>query len=450
MPRPVVFLHGYSDRAKSLERWKAELEKAGHPTTALRPLHYESLTNEIWIRDIAEAFEGALRLEAGLESDQEFDVIVHSTGMLVVRSWLAQFSSAPGRLKHLIGLAPATFGSPLAHKGRSWLGALFKGRKEFGADFLEAGDGVLYDLELASRFTWDLAMADALADPPVFGPDARTPWVYVFCGNESYGGIRQLVDEPGMDGTVRWAGCPLNARKLSLDLTRNGSATESRALASPWNRARMDLVPVANTNHGTILSDPPENLVEMVVAALQVGTKAEFESWWKRADVRQAMAERDRMKQFQQFIVRVIDDRGDPVTDWNLQLYRRKSGKASAQLEAFDADVHPYSRDASLRSFHVNLSELQPATLDTLHLSIAASSGTGLVQYEAWRNGGLLVRRDPWIGTINLTGFLGKPDQPDPGFTLFFPFTTTLVEIVIDREPVFNPRRKRFDICWFV
>jgi len=43
------------------------------------------------------------------------------------------------RLKHLIGLAPATFGSPLAHKGPSWLGALFQedqlvGYQGFGSD----------------------------------------------------------------------------------------------------------------------------------------------------------------------------------------------------------------------------------------------------------------------------------------------------------------------------
>ncbi|MBW3564441.1 MAG: alpha/beta hydrolase [Acidobacteria bacterium] len=451
MSRPVVILHGYSDKARSLRKWKAALTEAGHKPEVIRLVHYETLTNEIWIRDLGEAFERALKKEAGLDDDEEFDAIVHSTGMLVVRAWLAQFASAPKRLQHLIGLAPASFGSPLAHKGRSFLGALFKGRKELGADFLEAGDGVLYDLELASTFLWDLAHEDALANPPVFGPNARTPWVFTFCGNETYKGIRQLVNEPGTDGTVLWAGCSLDARKITIDLTRRDRVTTSakRIDVSEWVNARMEMVPVGGVNHGTILSDPPSELVEMVVAALEVDTKAQFEAWWKRPDVGHAMGLREGMEQFQQFVVRLLDDRGDPVTDWNMQLYRRKTGSAEHQLEEFDTDVHVYSRDASYRSFHVNLSDLQPERLETLWMSIAASTGTALVQYEAWRDEGLAVRKDPWIGTIDLTPYLRRPGKPRPDFTLFHPFTTTLVDIRIDRDPVYNVRRKRYDILWF-
>jgi triacylglycerol esterase/lipase EstA (alpha/beta hydrolase family) len=67
---------------------------------------------------------------------------VHSTGSLVLRAWLTHYADRRDRLKHFIGLAPANFGSPMAHKGRSWLGAIFKGNKTLGPDFLEASDRV--------------------------------------------------------------------------------------------------------------------------------------------------------------------------------------------------------------------------------------------------------------------------------------------------------------------
>ncbi len=74
---------------------------------------------------------------------------VHSTGTLVVRAWLTAYSQCQARLKHLIGLAPATFGSPLVHKGRSWLGALVRSNRETCPDFLKAGDLILGCLALA-------------------------------------------------------------------------------------------------------------------------------------------------------------------------------------------------------------------------------------------------------------------------------------------------------------
>src|SRR5262249_7697423 len=98
------------------------------------------LTNEITIKDIAEGFDRALRTHCGTDKDQPFDAIVHSTGMLVLRCWLTTNPIGRQRLKLLIGLAPATFGSPLAHKGRGFIGAIFKGNRVLGPDFLEAGD----------------------------------------------------------------------------------------------------------------------------------------------------------------------------------------------------------------------------------------------------------------------------------------------------------------------
>lgn len=180
--RPIVFVHGYSANDRSFAKWREILEARGYAATSIHVSTYQSLTNEVTIKDLAEAFDRALRVKAGLDQDEPFDAVVHSTGMLVVRAWLTAYRGRRGRLKNLIGLAPATFGSPLAHKGRSWLGALVRGNKEIGPDFLEAGNPILGGLELGSRLTWDLAHQDLLGDEAVYGPSGDTPYVFIFCG----------------------------------------------------------------------------------------------------------------------------------------------------------------------------------------------------------------------------------------------------------------------------
>ena len=148
-------------------------------------------------------------------------------------------------------ILPECSGIP-SSSSTSWLGALFKGNKHLGPDFLEAGDKILDELELGSRFTWDLAHLDLLGNETFYGPTRRTPFVFIFCGNQSYGGLRQLFDDPGSDGTVRWASCPLNTRKINLDLTidpeREGS--EKRISIADWKNTDIPLIPIDGKNTG--------------------------------------------------------------------------------------------------------------------------------------------------------------------------------------------------------
>ncbi len=127
---PVVLIHGYSAEGKSFDKWVEALLNRGYDIKHIHIWSYRTLTNEVTIKDIAEGFDRALRIREGLDSDQPFDAIVHSTGILVIRAWLTTYRERRDRLKHLIGLAPASFGSPLASKGRGWLAAIFKGNRE--------------------------------------------------------------------------------------------------------------------------------------------------------------------------------------------------------------------------------------------------------------------------------------------------------------------------------
>lgn len=62
-------------------------DRLGLDETQLHISSYVSLDNGVSIKDVAEAFDRALATPHGLDGD--FDAVVHSTGMLVVRAWLA-------------------------------------------------------------------------------------------------------------------------------------------------------------------------------------------------------------------------------------------------------------------------------------------------------------------------------------------------------------------------
>jgi hypothetical protein len=456
MPRnPVVLVHGYSDDGATFKVWERILGQRGYDVAMIHACSYRLLTNEVTIKDIAEGFDRALRIRSGLSADEPFDAIVHSTGMLVIRAWLTAYAGRRDRLKHLIGLAPATFGSPLAHKGRSWLGALFKGNRHLGPDFLEAGDRILEGLELASRFTWDLAHVDLLGEETFYGPTRRTPYAFIFCGNQSYGGLRQLADEPGSDGTVRWASCPLNTRKIILDLTvdpdREGSGT--RISVADWKNTDIPLILIDGKNHGTILSEPGDELADLVDRALQVSSAATFTQWIEDA-TKQTQRARAKIDEWQQFVVRVLDERGDPVPDYNIQLFRRGDparGTGGAGVDSgihqFDLDVHSYKADSSLRCFHVRLADLDYKKVPNLWLRVIASSGSQLVGYQGFGSEKLadsasLPREAKWDATLDMSSL-----SDDTGIKFFYPFTTTLIELRLNREPL--PLTGKNEVCWF-
>jgi hypothetical protein len=344
------------------------------------------LTKEVTVKDIAEGLDRAIQDRIGVK--EEFDAIVHSTGMLVIRTWLVSYAAADERcrrLKHLIGLAPATFGSPLAHKGRSLLGSIFKGNREdlFGPDFLEAGDRILNALELGSAFTWDLAHQDLFGPKAFYGSQPDTPYPFIFCGTQGYRGLRRLINDPGSDGTVRLAGCSLNARKIRLDLTQDPGrqAERARVKVEPWSSIdQIPLIPIEGIDHSTILTDPPQRLQDLVDAALRVETETDYRTWVQNNHVTIP----DSIDQWQQFLVRAIDERGDPITDYHLELFSKNGDPEGTITDEFNVEVHKYSSDASLRCFHVNLTDLAKKHLSNLWLRIIASSGSRLVCYYGY------------------------------------------------------------------
>jgi hypothetical protein len=475
MSRPLLLIHGYSadglDFKPLCNALVAELQASGIEPIDFNIGNYVSLNNEITIKDIAEGLDRAFRLHPALNGATEFDAIVHSTGMLVIRSWLTNYGAAVGsnerlkQLKHLIGVAPATWGSPQASMGRTWLGALVKGSHTPGPDFLNAGDKILDGLELGSRFTWKLSQVDLVGPVPYYGNDAQTPWVCVFIGNQPYTGLSSVANEPGTDGTVRWAGCGLNTRKITIDLTRTPIGEDgkpsSRTKITPWAAGRLDIPPIAvdGRDHGTLISDPDPGMVKLIAEFLGIDTTQAHEDWLARAKAYGLPAQQKMLvdpgdlaggaigavktffghlfhlsgkpiEGWQQFVVRARDEHGDPVTDYLIQVLHQEGGQWVDFQEMY-TDVHPYKADPSYRCFHIRLPEGISGGQVPLRIRIHAATGTELMAYQGYGSDDMRMEMKPLAEPveIDLTGFGNGTDS------LFHPFTTTMVEIILNREP---------------
>ncbi len=208
---------------------------------------------------------------------------------------------------------------------------------------------------------------------------------------------------------------------------------------------------VDNVNHGTILSQPPPELVSSVVEILnKVNDDASFQD--RRADLTKRFAPQG-LDQWQQFVVHAADERGDGIPDYNLELY---TGDGS--LAEFEMDVDTYSGDHSFRCFHVNLSRLKPDSLQSLGLRLIAASGSAYVGYRGYVGPALLPEADPvkaqegmWTGEMDLTRLVREGVTPVEGKTdkvkFFAPYTTTLIELRLDRQPL--PLEGPNQVCWF-
>jgi hypothetical protein len=446
MSRDIVLIHGYSDQGKSFRTWRDKL--CSDPPRDVKTIgigNYQSLTDEVTIKDLADGLDRALRNRFQNDTE-EFDAIVHSTGILVLREWFVRDRSRLKRLKHLVALAPATFGSPLARQGRSWLGAVFKGQHDLGPDFLAAGDAILDGLELASPYTWDLAERDVLNQAPYFDDSPDTPYVFVFCGTDAYTGIRELVNSPGMDGTVRWAGAGFNIRKIILDLTRT-CPDDTRIGIEKWMGTNVPVHLMDKMHHGTILSEPTDELVDLVKKSLSVGSKEEFAQWLKEGNAhgRAAKTAADPTKgAWQQVIVRCTDQRGDPISDFHIRLYDHEE-----VVPDFDDErVAVYSGDHSYRCFHFDVEKLlNRSSLTVKVMALTGSTWVDLQGFGLEQAGATIASptaNERWDATFDLTDVLthdrelfAQIHSGNLAFNnqrLFAPFTTTMVEIRLDRD----------------
>ncbi len=212
----VVIIHGGSDTHASFTRPGRTLADEGvAPDVAhVRLGDYVSLDDDVTFDDLTEALQAAWKKEGRLAGARSVDVVVHSTGALVVRYWMTTFfTPATNPIRRLLMRAPANFGSPLAHKGRSFIGRIVKGFKSERR--FNMGTHILKGLEMASPFSWDLAGRDRFDTETWYGPGRVLCTVLV--GTAGSSGISSAANQNGGDGTVLVSTASLNPAKIVLN-----------------------------------------------------------------------------------------------------------------------------------------------------------------------------------------------------------------------------------------
>ncbi|WP_417493716.1 esterase/lipase family protein [Maricaulis sp.] len=378
MPGHVLLIHGWSASDKSMAEVGHFLTVYGYQTADLFLGGYPSMSDDVHVADSARRMQAVINeMQGDGRLPARFHLIVHSTGALVARRWLAENYPAGGApVDNLLMLAPANFGSPLATLGRSLLARMVKGWNrgfQTGTEFLHA-------LELGSCLQQDIALIDRLS------PDGETASPFSATGTRPFvlvGACQipgtQILGEEAWDGTVRIASANMDPQGMTVDFT-TGSLTEPRL--TQWTRRGPDKTPFAvlpDRHHLTVLrpaakrsesKDPAtaNRLSQLILDALAVNSAAGYDQvaaqWQAVCDetrklaqdgeeadalreriLGRASADKSRFNEFYQIVVDAVDETGLPVTDYQLWLTApRVSGKNSVSagkaITRIEIDAH--------------------------------------------------------------------------------------------------------------
>jgi pimeloyl-ACP methyl ester carboxylesterase len=415
MAQDVVIVHGWSDESESFEPLKSYLTTHGFNAVEILLADYISKDDDVRIEDIGKRMEGAIREKlASGDLTAPFDLIVHSTGGLVAREWLATYyvnRSAP--CKRIVMLAPANFGSKLAHQGKSLLGRIVKGFD----NWFQTGAQVLNGLELASPYQWELGFRDLLGPagqdplPSPYGKDKV--WPFVLVGTCPYQkGLRQIVNEDGSDGTVRACAANLNLVGVVIDFSTNDKKPRVDEFVPRGELSTFEFpfAVLPARDHATI-TDPanalekndPETraLGDLILDALKCDTFERYQeiaSDWNDLSestaalttntVRRVKAfdgedvNSEYFHQYMQVVVQVVDDHGALVNDYFLEFFSTDDNEKTEDMELFHSvvleNVHTNRENACFRALYIDRTDLfqeyyRKFGAKTLRLSISAA-----------------------------------------------------------------------------
>ncbi len=435
MKEALVIIHGWSDNSRSFKRLGNALVEAGvaKQVAHVRLGDYISLDDDVTFDDLTYALQKAWEGQHLPTEARSVDVVIHSTGGLVIRHWMTTFfRPETNPIHHLLMLAPANFGSPLAHKGRSFVGRIVKG---FKSDRLfQTGTHILKGLELASPFTWALADKDRFSSDVWYGPDRVLCTVLV--GTSGYTGISAAANENGTDGTVRVSTANLDALKLTMNFSDDPLRPK---LTVAEARGSTAFARLPKENHSTVTykdggpKDPAT--ADLIRRAMQV-TDAEFDAFRQELEQLNAAA-RDAgsgerfTHGFQNTVIRLSDNFQAWVDDYFFEVFCRKPGKDAVDdemtrvvQEKVIEKVHAYDDNAAYRSLLFNTTELQKHIISVrrpLYFSVTASPE---------------VKKTATVG-YSTFGFESVGDikvSAQQVQALFQPDRTVLIDLIIKRE----------------
>jgi len=435
--KPLLIIHGWSDEADAFITLATAIEKASSRTVLSVYLsNYVSLDDDVRMKDLVNGLQRAWTQQSLPTGAKSIDVIIHSTGGLIIRDWMATYFTAKHLkppVNNLLMLAPANFGSPLAHKGRALYGRVIKGfnaKKRF-----QTGTHILRALEMASPYSWDLAQRDRFQDNAMTATGVRTT---VIVGNTGYSGISSLANELGSDGTVYVATANLNCAAIEVSFPAGDRRPQFNAIRK--SRGDTAFLVLDDFNHSSIAhksATHAENnaLLGFILQALDITNTENFKQWIQVCDNHTAAIltlhndDNDSHKHgFQNTVFRVRDDQGYDVQDYVIEFYNDTAkGDDDRLAELFNKEavvkVHAHKDNACYRSFMIDCSALYriiEAQDQVLNISISAmpdlNEERNLVGYRSFGN------HD--IGQLTLSA-QGVRDFFIPNRTLFIDITLT-------------------------
>lgn len=460
----TLILHGWSDCSRSFIDLKNRLDEKniGNVDTILYG-DYESREDNITFNDVVGGLNDQMIDKELINPDgtrrTDLNVIVHSTGGLVIRHWIWRYyknriEECP--IKRIVMLAPANFGSPLAHRGKSFMGRIAKGRWKIG-DFLEVGRQLLHGLELGSPYQWELAHRDLFYGKKSYF-NRNQIQLTILTGIEDYDGVKGWVNKPGTDGTVVIAGTSLDSIKLEIDFSDPSSPFEWKEKETAHD---FGFGVLEGLDHGSIIGkfrDPNSQITALTVEALSISSPDEFKIWQDKLEsiTEKTYQEKqnvntDKNKQkyskYQQFIIRAVDDHDAPVTDYTIDFYVYKAVKAEKNLiestkrsskkeddlskefhNALIKEIHKQSVDPSYRRLLVNLDEvdhlIEKGRIEledfVLSMRIFVPSIDKGIYYD--------------LNSLQNVVIYSSVPSVEKAPSLFFENTTTLIEMKISRK----------------
>lgn len=178
----------------------------------------------------------------------------------------------------------------------------------------------------------------------------------------------------------------MNTRVVRLDLRSSFAlSVTDRYTVARSSSTDIPVVPIAGSDHGTIVSDPYPELQELVKGALAVDGKAANDAWLEKARSVGSRIAPSLDGDWQKIVFHVVDDAGLAVPDYFIEFHVRQGTDwiALSEQEKARANVHAYGADPSYRCFHVDLRKVEALGAEWA-LSVRASSGTRFVAYFGW------------------------------------------------------------------
>ncbi|MGH7766703.1 MAG: esterase/lipase family protein [Candidatus Binatia bacterium] len=456
MADKLMIVHGYSDGSTSFTALRDFFKDKTHKETHTYFVDYSSMDDDTTYEDLADKFDTDYRNRF---KGERVDIVCHSTGSLVVRAWLVLHNErARRRLKdgealpqcpvdRLVCFAPANFGSDLALLGQSFLSKFrttFFNSHSAEEDSFETGKVLLQGLEPASPLQWKLSMYDLHNENTYFNPKQppeRRCYPFILSAGTGYTGLEATLikqrAKPGTDGTVRIPGTALNTRYCTLDFRDDAVAVLE------WHpEFKFQNIPFAifaGFNHGSIIDPETRGFTAadgpgtLALEALAVTSDDEYQKVYEKfaeamiTNYRRAQGDASRC--FQQFFFNVRDDVDLAVPDYFIDFHVvGRDGKTDKELtlqfdEYFQASFYPHSVDPSYRVMLVDCSKLEEfrdllKERDArLMLEINGKSSCPSIKYGPQK----FEIYDP-----------KKEDEYEVSF--LYPNTTTLVDIVLNRE----------------